>query len=69
MKMISRVFRYLRYFLQAETKELRTEAFLAAKKYYAGKEKTSLEFQYFQRGYKNYICDKVARERLAQTSN
>jgi hypothetical protein len=68
MKTLSRNFRYLRYFLQAETKALRTEAFLAAKHYYAGKEKTPLEFQYFQRGYKNYICDKVALERLAQTS-
>jgi hypothetical protein len=69
MKKISRLFQYLYYFHKAETKELRTEAFLTAKSYYAGKSKTREDFQAFQRGYKNYICSKVAREQLAKTSN
>jgi len=67
MKTISRVFSYVYFFLKAETKELRIEAFNAAKKYYATREHTSLEFQYFQRGYKNQRCSEIATNKLAQT--
>lgn len=68
MKTISRVFSYVYFFLKAETKELRTEAFNAAKKYYATREFTSTEFQYFQRGYKNYLCHEAAKKQLAKTN-
>lgn len=66
MKKLSRFFQYLYYFFKAETKDLRTEAFNAAKKYYSTREHTPLEFQYFQRGYKNQRCGEIATNKLAQ---
>jgi hypothetical protein len=65
MKTISHAFRYLYYFFKAETEELRTEAFLSAKQYYAGKQKTSLEFTHYQRGFKNQRCHEAAKAKLA----
>lgn len=68
MKKLSRFFQYLYYFLKAETKDLRIEAFNAARQYYSTREFTSLEFQYFQRGYKNYLCHEAAKKQLAHTN-
>jgi hypothetical protein len=65
MKTISHAFRYLYYFLKAETEELRTEAFLSAKQYYAGRYRTPLEFQYYQIGFKNQRCREAAKAKLA----
>jgi hypothetical protein len=65
MKTISHAFRYLYYFLVSETKELRTEAFLSAKQYYAGKQKTALEFRHYQMGFKNQRCHEAAKAKLA----
>lgn len=69
MNKLSRVFKYVYYFLTAETKELREEAFLAAKSYYAGKSKTREDFQAFQRGYINSVSSKIASEKLSKASN
>ncbi len=82
MKTIIRGLKYAFYFLQAETKELRAEAFKAAKNYYAARPiRTAsnpfprvadynfrrLEFQAFQRGYINQRCSEVAKKKLAYT--
>jgi hypothetical protein len=83
MKTISRVFSYVYYFLAAETKELRAEAYKAAQKYYAARplrsssnptphpvdyERRRLEFTSFQRGYINTRCHEIATEKLATTN-
>lgn len=80
MKTISRVFSYVYYFLTAETKALRTEAFNAAKKYYASRplrtnehpyphpidySRRREEFQAYQRGYINTRCHEAAKAKLA----
>lgn len=80
MKTISRVFRYVLYFLQAETKELHKEAFEAAKQYYATKPLRTAknpnprvveynarreDFVAFQRGYINQRCHEIATAKLA----
>jgi hypothetical protein len=82
MKTISRVFRYAFYFLQAETKELRTEAFQAAQNYYAARPLRTAsnpyprvadynfrreEFIAFQRAYTNQRCHEIATVKLAET--
>lgn len=79
MKMISRVFRYLYYFVKAETKELRLEAFRAAQLHYASRpvrtasnphprpvdyERRRLDFTSFQRGYINTRCHEIAKAQL-----
>lgn len=80
MKKLSRFFRYLGYFLTAETKELRAEAFEAAKRYYAARplrtaqnlyphpidySRRREEFTAFQRGYINQRCSEVALRKLS----
>jgi hypothetical protein len=66
MKTISRVFSYVYYFLKAETKELRIEAFNAAKKYYSTRNHTLKDFQSYQQGYRNQRCHEAAIKQLAK---
>jgi hypothetical protein len=66
MKTISRVFSYVYFFLKAETKELRLEAFNAAKKYYSTRTHTPKDFEFYQRGYKNQRCHEAAIKQLAK---
>jgi hypothetical protein len=80
MRGLSRLFLYLVYFFQAETKALRQEAYSAAKAYYGKRPVRSSEnprpripeynrrrtdFQAFQRAYINDRCARAAREKLA----
>lgn len=80
MKTIVRAFRYALYFLRAETKELRAEAFEAAKRYYASKPLRTANhpyphpieytqrreaFQAFQRAYINQRCHEVAKKQTS----
>jgi hypothetical protein len=67
MRSIARAFKYLVYFLEADTKELRQEAREAARQYYSTRPnlKTIDNFQSFQRGFKNVRCRQAARNKLA----
>lgn len=77
---MKKMFLYLKYYLGAETKALRKEAFDAAKRYYAAKPLRTNEhpyphpieysrrredFQAFQRGYINARCSEIAKTKLA----
>jgi hypothetical protein len=66
MRSIARAFKYLVYFLEADTKELRQEAREAARQYYSTRPnlKTIDNFQAFQRGFKNARCSQAAKDRL-----
>ena len=68
MNAIFRAFKYVHFYLKADTKELRQEAFDSAKKYYAGKQITALEFQAYQRGFKNQRCREAATNELNKTT-
>lgn len=83
MKKLSRFFQYLYYFVKAETKDLRIEAFKAAQHYYSARpllsstnphptpvdyERRRLEFTAFQRGYKNTRCHEIATAHLVTTN-
>ena len=80
MRGLSRLFLYLVYFFQAETKALRQEAYSAAKAHYSKRPVRSkhnpyprvteyqyriTEFQSYQRGYINARCHRAAKEKLA----
>jgi hypothetical protein len=66
MTAIIRALKYLQYFFEADTKELRQEAREAARHYYSTRPnlKTIDNFQSFQRGFKNVRCRKAARDKL-----
>jgi len=83
MSRVIRFFKYVYYFLSSETKQLRTEAYLAAQRYYQNKPLLSednpyprlveyryrtLEFQNFQRGFVNQRCHDCAIAKLNQTA-
>lgn len=78
---MKRFFKYVYYFLSAETKHLRAEAYKAAQAHYSQKplrdannphprvaeyRYRTLEFQNFQRGYINQRCHEIATAKLNQ---
>ena len=66
MRYISRAFKYLVYFAQADTPELRKEASDAAKVYYDQRPhlRTVDNVSAFKRGFRDVRCRKSAKEKL-----
>jgi hypothetical protein len=82
MNPVIRLFKYVYYFLTSETKQLRSEAYSAAQKYYGQRPLLSednpyptlpeyryrtVEFQNFQRGFINQRCHECAIAKLNKT--
>jgi hypothetical protein len=59
---------YLKYFLEAETEELRQEAKESANLYYSTRPKlrTADNIYNYKRGYRNARCREIAKARLTQ---
>ena len=50
---MNRLFKYVKNYLELDSKSLNKEAFESAKKYFQGKTKTMEQFMAYQRGYKS----------------
>jgi hypothetical protein len=66
MRYIARAFKYLVYFAQADTPELRKEASDAANLYYSQRPhlRSIDNVSAFKRGFKNVRCSQIAQDRL-----
>jgi hypothetical protein len=66
MRSIARAFKYLVYFAQADTPELRKEASDAAKLYYNQRPhlRTIDNVSSFKRGFRNVRCSEAAKDKL-----
>lgn len=60
---MNRVIRYIKNYLEPDSKKLSQEAFDSAKQYFQGKPKTMEQFMAYQRGYKNAYRSTYAKSK------